>query len=409
MTRKVTARSSASPSGRAATWLTAVVLLASITIAHGTALIWQERLLPDSDIRFLQVVSSGTKLLARASDVDEPFGPGLLFSSDDGLDWTPIDPGLAGRGIDAIGFALDHFVVVVDDGELLLSNDDAASWSTRPAAVDLSASIRGVVEHQGRVWLLATWRFGPLAAELISSADFLHWAAEYSSDAIGVLFDPILGGLTAGEGTLALTKMSPPPALTTGAALAMSADGPDWLSFGESNPPAGPPVSPGGLAWNGSAFLALAAPPLNGSATPLQIVQRTPDGNSDVVEYPDQVGRFRNLRGGPDGLVLQQLDDDARRLWTSRDGIDWFQEPVVPTGTFFDFVRWQGGWVGVGTTTIRGVPQQALPVPTLPLGGLIVLAMGMALAGAVAAARRVAPRRARRRPTSPSGSSAPGG
>ena len=409
MTRQETARSSASLCGRAAAWFTALVLLAATTVAHGTALTWQERPLPDPDVRFLQVASSGTTLLARAHDPDDPFGPGLLFTSDDGLDWAPIDPGLAGRGIDAIGFALDHFVVITNDGELLLSGDDAVSWSTRPATVDPSASIQGVVEHEGRLWLLARWRFGPAAAELVSSADFIEWTSEYSSEAIGVLFDPILGNLTAGDGALALTKKAPPPALTTGAVLAMSSDGPDWLSFSDSNPPAGPPVSPDGIAWNGSAFIALAAPPLDGSPTPLQIVQRTPDGNSDVFEHPDRVGRFRTLRGGPDGLLVQQLDDDARRLWTSRDGTDWFEEPIVPSGTFLDFARWKGGWVGVGTTTIRGVPQQALPVPALPLGGLIVLALGMALAGAVAAARQVATQRARCRPTSPSGSSAPGG
>ncbi|NKI35507.1 hypothetical protein HFP89_10045 [Wenzhouxiangella sp. XN79A] len=379
----------------------AIVLLASATIAHGTALIWQERPLPTPDVQFLQVASSGTMLLARGFDIDEPFGPGLLFISDNGLDWTPIDPGLAGRSVDAIGFALDHFVVITEDGELLLGNDDAASWSTRPAAVDPSASIRGVVEHERRVWMLATWRFGPAAAELVSSADFIDWTTEYSSEAIGVLFDPILGNLTAGDGALALTKMSPPPAVTTGAALALSSDGPDWLSFSSNNPPAGPPVSPGGLAWNGSAFVGLAAPPLDGSPTPLQIVQRTPDGNSDVFEYPDRVGKFRTLHGGPDGLVVQQLDDDAHRLWTSRDGTDWFEESVVPSGTFRGFARWKGGWVGVGTTTIRGVPRQALPIPTLPLGGLTVLAIVLALAGSVAVARR--------RPTSPSGSSTPGG
>src|SRR6056297_2070887 len=123
MTRQETARSSASLCGRAAAWFTALVLLAATTVAHGTALIWQERPLPDPDVRFVQVVSSGTKLLAHAYRPDDPFGPGLLFSSDDGLDWTPIDPGLAGQSIDAIGFVLDHFVVVKDDGELLLGND----------------------------------------------------------------------------------------------------------------------------------------------------------------------------------------------------------------------------------------------------------------------------------------------
>ena len=404
MIRSSMLRCPASPFGGVAAVLTAIVLLASATIANGTALIWQERPLPDPDVRFLQVASSGTTLLAHADRPDDPFGPGLLFSSDDGLDWTPIDPGLTGRSIDAIGFVLDHFVVITEDGELLLSNDDAASWSTRPAAVDPSANIRGVVEQENRVWMLATWRFGPIAAELVSSADFVEWTTEYSSEATGVLFDPILGNLTAGDGALALTKKAPPPAVTTGAVLALSSDGPDWLSFSDSNPPAGPPVSPGGLAWNGSAFVGLAAPPLDGSPTPLQIVQRTPDGNSDVFEYPDRVGKFRTLHGGPDGLVVQQLDDDAHRLWTSRDGGDWFEEPIGPIGTFFDFARWKGGWVGVGTTTIRGVPRQALAVPTLPLGGLTVLAIVLALAGAAAAARQVAPRR----PTSPSGSSAPG-
>jgi hypothetical protein len=409
MNRKVKAIFPTSLSSRAAAWLTAVVLLASTTVAHATALIWQERPLPDPDVRFLQVVSSGTTLLARAYDPDDPFGPGLLFTSDTGLDWAPIDPGLADRGIDAIGFALDHFVVITDDGELLLSGDDAASWSARPAAVDPSARILGVVEYESRLWLLAKVNFEAIAAKLISSADFIEWTTEYSSEATGVLFDPILGNLTAGNGALALTKMAPAPALTIGAVLAMSSDGPDWLSFGGSNPPAGPPVSPGGIAWNGSAFIALAAPPLDGSPTPLQIVQRTPDGNSDVFEYPDRVGKFRTLHGGPDGLLVQQLDDDTRRLWTSLDGGDWFEEPIVPSGTFRDFARWKGGWVGVGTTTIRGVPQQALPVPTLPLGGLIVLAIGFALAGTFAAARRVATQRVRRRPTSPSGSSTPGG
>ena len=122
-----TARSAAGPSGQAPAWLLALMLFASMQAAHGAALIWQERPLPQPGVRFEQVASSGTKLLARAREIDVPSGPGLLYASDDGLDWTPIDPGLAGRGIDAIGFALETFIVVLDDGQLLVSGDDAVS------------------------------------------------------------------------------------------------------------------------------------------------------------------------------------------------------------------------------------------------------------------------------------------
>ena len=405
MIRSSMLRCPASPLGRLTAVLVAIVLLASATMAHGTALIWQERPLPNPDVRFLQVASSGTTLLARAHDPDDPFGPGLLFTSDDGLDWAPIDPGLAGRSIDAIGFALERFIVVLDDGQLLLSADNAASWSAVPGPENQRLVVRALLEYDGRVWLLARWRrvnsIGIDAVGLLSSGDFSEWSLAYRTEFPSPVFVASPSGLAAGGNAFASTVTAPPPTVPTLTQFALSSDGDDWLDLA----PGRPNAHSQGVVWNGSAFLALAAPPSDGGAAPLRLARRTPDGSFDIVEVPAQVGSFRTLRGGPDGLILQRSASPFNRLLTSPGGNDWTEQPTVPTGTFRDFARWKSGWVGVGTTTIRGVPQQALAVPTLPLGGLTVLAIVLALAGAIAAARQVSPRR----PTSPSGSSAPGG
>ncbi len=384
--------------------LMAFALIASMQAAHGMTLSWEERPLPGPEIRFEQVASSGSVLLARAVAIDDPIGPGLLFTSSDGLDWTPIDPGLAGRSIDAIGYALDRFVVVLDGGRLLLGSGDATSWSSQPPPFNEFLDVESVIEHDGEVWMLAQWFTDLPRAGLISSADFATWARVYVTTFEGITFVPGLSGLAAGGDVFATTSTAPPPSVSVGAAFTISSDGPDWLAPGG----AGPVVRSGGVAWNGSVFIAAAAEPFDGSSAPLRLVRRTPDGDTELVEQPDRVGRFRSLRGGPEGLILQRLDDDANELLTSLDGTEWSMEPTVPTGSFRDFVRWQDGWVGVGTTSIRGIPPPAIAVPALTSIGLMFLAFGLVIAGAVAV-RRAPDRRPRSRATSPSGSSGPGG
>lgn len=389
---------------RMAASLMSVALIACVQAVHGMELTWEERPLPRPDVRFEQVVSSGSLLLARAVVIDDPIGPGLLFTSDNGLDWTPIDPGLAGRSIDAIGYALDRFVVVLDGGQLLLGSGDAGSWFTRPAPDEEFLDVNHVIEHGGRVWVLARWRTGMPRAGLLSIADFETWTPAYLTTFDGVTFVPGLSGLAAAGGVFATTRTDPPPSVPFGAALTITSDGSDWLVSGG----VGPLVHSGGVAWNGSAFLAVAAGPFDGSSAPLRLVRRTPNGETDIVKQPEWVGRFRSFRGGPDGLIVQRLDDEANELLTSSDGTKWSMEPTVPTGSFRDFIRWQDGWVGVGTTAIRGVPQQATPVPTLAPFGLMLLAFVLVITSSVAT-RRPPDRRPRSRPTSPSGSSGPGG
>ena len=359
-------------------WLMLVLALAASQTAHGAALFWDESPLPLRDIEFVQVASSGATLLASARSVDEPSSPTMLFTSNDGLDWTLIDPGLAGRAIDAVGFALDRFVVVLNDGHLLVG-DDAASWSALPGPVDRRLKEISLLEHSGRIWLLARWDLGDLATVgLISSADFAEWTVEYSTESSGT-FVPSLRGLAAGGGTFAATWFPPPPTGPT-LRLTVALNEDDWLFAS----PRGPAVASRQVVWNGSAFMAIASQ--NGSSTALGLVRGTPDGVFDFVVRPGHVGRFSSLRGGPDGLILQQ-SGGANRLLTSSNGIEWFAQPAIPTGTFRDFVRWQGGWVGVGTTTIRGLPAQARPVPALSLSGLITVSLGLVLAGAFAVIR----------------------
>jgi hypothetical protein len=347
----------------------AVVLSIASSPVQAQVFQWQENSWPAEDMNLSKVAASAERLIAVGRTGTSPDFAPVAVTSTDGRNWQIVDVGLAGRFVSDILHTEQGFILALEDGSLRIGDPDQG-WDEIVPPDEARLRLASVVEHQGRILLFGQLVSNFRTSRIVATADFLAWDLLWEGSDLFVgpfLIDPISNGTA-----LAMSIVFGPPAFPI-AGLLYSSDGIDWEGHDD-----GFRLAPTSIATRQGTLFARTRE-TSGNIHPLRILQRGPgDVDWQPIIHPDFLVNSSGLiRGGPPGLVLQVTIDGQQALLAGVDGSSWTRQGFTPSGLTQDFVAWQGGWVGVGDTALLGRPQGSVPVPTISIPGLLLLALGL--------------------------------
>lgn len=350
----------------------AISIVLAITSAPVQAQVfqWQENSWPAEDMHLSKVAASGERLIAVGRIGTSPDFEPVAVTSTDGRNWQIVDLGLAGRFVSDILHTDDGFILALEDGSLRIGDPDQG-WDEIVPPDEVRLRSPSLVKHQGRLLMFGmSATIGVRTAMINASADLQTWETLFSQS--GNTIAPFLSDPASTGSALALIFVLPAPAI--GIVLGFSTDGSTWEfccdGLGGSNV-SSPTVRE-------ETLFAVVRDIFQG-IQPLRIARRAPSAlDWELILHPEiLVESASPIRGGPPGLVLRATIEGQQALLAGVDGSSWTRQAFTPSGFTQDFVAWQGGWVGVGDTVVLGRPQGSVPVPTLSIPGVLLLALGL--------------------------------